>query len=60
MNRSSGFYWVLRDDDEDWIIAEYYESSESWFLAGKKRAYCDLNFEKIDERTLFYDHKMDQ
>lgn len=62
MNRSSGFYWVLLIDGK-WTVAEWINrefSANHWVLLGMSDRFQDGIFEKIDERPLFYDHKMDR
>lgn len=54
--RPNGYYWVLYD--REWMIAEW--DNSYWFRHGGSCIYHDTDFTKIDERPLFYDHKLDR
>lgn len=50
--RTSGFYWVILSDGEDYQIAEYFEDSECWNLIGSEIPYYDNEFDEIDENEI--------
>lgn len=48
--RVSGFYWVL--DADAWVVAEWLQDLEKWFLAGEDRAFGSFYWRDIDERQI--------
>ena len=54
--RPNGFYWVLYD--RNWEVAEW--DDYRWQRIGGEALFYDRDFTKIDERPLFYDHKLDR
>lgn len=50
MKRQDGFYWV--EINNEWIIAQYYESDNIWFVAGNDCEYDNENFGQIDEQRI--------
>tara|TARA_R110002020_G_scaffold40164_2_gene118904 strand:+ start:590 stop:1054 length:465 start_codon:yes stop_codon:yes gene_type:complete len=47
--REEGFYWVLKHNKSEWVIAEY---TGEWWLTGTDENFCDMNFSDIDERRI--------
>ena len=59
--RPNGYYWVLHHGQ--WDIAKYDYTGESnwdWLIFGWEYPVPETDFEKVDERPLFYDHKLDR
>lgn len=50
MSRESGFYWVLKSGL--WIVAEWDNKIDSWFLPGRSTEVSDGNLSEIDERKI--------
>lgn len=58
MQRAPGFYWVILDGRPGWMIAEW--TGDTWLTTGGCGLFEDEDFDMIDERPQFYDHRMDQ
>lgn len=48
--RKSGFYWVKIHND--WVIAEYFQSSDIWEQIGSEKTLSDIQFQDIDEKRI--------
>lgn len=50
MKRESGFYWVKCD--KEWIIAEYWQPTNIWFVCGEVTKWSTSDLDEIDERKI--------
>ena len=50
MRRESGFYWVKYSNK--WIVAEWEEENESWYLPGRSAEISTGCLSEVDERKI--------
>lgn len=52
MKRESGWYWVLSNFENDWVIAYYDDYYFCWSLTGNPKYFSDISFKEIDETPI--------
>lgn len=58
--RPNGLYWVLHHGIWDMAKYEYTdESTHDWLIFGWEYPVPETDFEMVDERQMFYDHKLE-
>ncbi len=46
-NRPSGFYWIKRSPEADWIVAMFTADSDNWLVPGYEQTWTSSEFYKI-------------
>ncbi len=50
--RESGFYWVQKERNPEWIAAEWSRAYQIWWIPGIEEQYEDKHFDTINETRI--------